>query len=463
MAVPTVPSRSDTGCGSPGESDHSNRVLPQGQGRRPGGPEAGARAERPASPGGAGSSSGLVPSAITGHEPPAPPDSPPVDLDALDLIDSLYRPSFPSTELVTTAARMFRAIHRDDVGQDSKIHEGPTWRITVSPGTVQVGTIDYARAERTHERQVNNARKTIDMQVAARALAEADGESTDPAPRRGRVTAWTNKSRARMIKTLSDLDWAPLIEQPGIPAMITLTLPGDWLSVFPNSAVAVEAVKTFRKRWQRSWGSPLVGPWKREFQRRGAWHLHLLTVPPRGTSAARYAHGGLPFREWLSRTWTDVLEIPDPAERAKSLAAGTGIDYADGLRSTDPRRIAVYFTGHGLEKAKEYQNVPPAEWVAAGSVGRWWGVWGLKPHRAVVEVAPQEAVQAARLMRRWSRARSFYRPVKRDRVELATGRVRRRSTLVRTYQVRRGRGWLSLNDAPAFAADVARWLDTIRD
>lgn len=460
MAAPTVPPRG-TPSRAPDGSDVSLSVLPQGQGRRSAGPEAGGRTERPADPAGGGSVGGLVPSAITGHGTPDSSAGTSAELDVQGLIDSLYRPQFPSTELVSTAASLFQTIDRCDVGRDSEIHEGPTWRITISPGTVQVGTLDYARAERAHERHVDDARNTIDMQVAASALADDEDETPAPA-RRGRVTAWTNKSRARMIKTLSDLDWAPLLEQGGIPAMITLTLPGDWLSIFPSSDVAVEAVKTFRKRWQRSWGQPLVGPWKREFQRRGAWHLHLLTVPPRGISATRYAHGGLPFRQWLSRTWTDVLQIADLVEREKSLAAGTGIDYADGLRSTDPRRIAVYFTGHGLEKAKEYQNVPPAEWVAAGSVGRWWGVWGLKPHRVVVEVAPQDAVQAARLMRRWSRARRFYRPVKRDRVELATGRVRKRSTMVRTYQVRKGRGWVSLNDAPAFAADVARWLDTLR-
>lgn len=53
--------------------------------------------------------------------------------------------------------------------------------------------------------------------------------------------------------------------------------------------------------------------------------------------------------------------------------------------------------------------------------------------------------------------------MKRDRVELATGRVRKRSTMVRTYQVRKDRDLISLNDAPAFAADVARWLDSIKE
>jgi hypothetical protein len=422
-------------------------------GRQAEGRAGAALAPRPTGPG------GLVPSAITAHG------------TTVD-VDGLYRPAFPSTELVGAAAAMFTALPAPAAGPDAQLREGPTWRVTVSPGTVQVGTVDYARAERTHEREEQGRQRTIDVRVGGCECVA--GECVCPrSPPRGRVTYWSNKSRARMIKTLSDLDWSPMFAAGGIPAMITLTLPGDWLSVFPDAATAVAAVKTFRLRWRRSWGVDLVGPWKREFQRRGAWHLHVLCVPPRGRSDARFAHGGLTFRQWLSRTWTDVLDgsvrkLTDGAhglavdEYDKSLRAGTGVDFAEGLRATDPRRIAVYFTGHGLEKDKEYQNRPPDEWVDVGGVGRWWGYWGLRPYRAVVELAPADAVAAARVMRRWSRSRRYWRTARRSRVERTTGRVRDRATTVRVWQVRRGRGWVSINDGPAFAADVARAVEIMR-
>jgi hypothetical protein len=396
-------------------------------------------------------SAGLVPSAISAHGP-ADVISPSFD------VDSLYRPNFPSVELVGFAAAELPALPSAPAGPDVELREGPTWRITLSGGTVQVGTVDYARGDRSTERRAEADRKVIDARVALTVPWEDIDPVPPRAPARGRVTSWTSKSRARMIKTLSDLDWAPFFAQGGIPAMMTLTLPGDWLSVFPTSEDATAAMRVLHLRFKRSWGRPLIGPWKREFQRRGAWHLHGLIVPPRGLSDGRYAHGGLLFRDWLSRTWTDVLDIEDAAERAKSLAAGTAINYADGLRSTDPRRIAVYFTGHGLEKDKEYQNVPPVAWVEAGGVGRWWGVWGLKPYRTIVEVAPADAVIMARTMRRWSRARGYFRKTKRLRVELATGRVRERASTRRVCQVRRGRGWVSLNDAPAFVSQVAPLL-----
>ncbi len=73
-----------------------------------------------------------------------------------------------------------------------------------------------------------------------------------------------------------------------LPAMITLTYPGDWLTVAP-SADAVKRVhfKALAKRWQRNWGHPLRCVWKLEFQRRGAPHLHLFTVPPGGHFASK--------------------------------------------------------------------------------------------------------------------------------------------------------------------------------
>ena len=53
------------------------------------------------------------------------------------------------------------------------------------------------------------------------------------------------------------------------------------------------------------------------------------------------------FRRWLSITWADIVAHPDPEQRRKHRAAGTGVDYAEGIRLTDPRRMAVYFAKYG--------------------------------------------------------------------------------------------------------------------
>ena len=101
--------------------------------------------------------------------------------------------------------------------------------------------------------------------------------------------------------------------------------------------------------------------------------------------------------------WAAVVAHPDPEERRRHELAGTGTDYAAGLRSRDPRRIAVYFSKHGLYAAKGYQNEVPVEWRERGKgPGRFWGVWGLKRCAKGVEVTPQAATTAARVMRRWA-------------------------------------------------------------
>ena len=87
------------------------------------------------------------------------------------------------------------------------------------------------------------------------------------------------------------------------------------------------------------------------------------------------------------------------------MLAGTGVDYAAGLRSSDPRRIAVYFSKHASFAAKEYQNDVPEEWREPGKgPGRFWGFWGLERCTRAVEVTPDAATLAARTMRRWAHA-----------------------------------------------------------
>lgn len=66
---------------------------------------------------------------------------------------------------------------------------------------------------------------------------------------------------------------------------------------------------------------------------------------------------------------------PDPEERRKHELAGTGINYAEDLRASDPKRVAVYFTKHGTFGAKGYQHRVPEPWQGPGKgPGRFWGI-----------------------------------------------------------------------------------------
>lgn len=351
--------------------------------------------------------------------------------------------------------------------------EGPRWRVEVAPGAVSVRRRDYARARRAEER----AREQREAEVARMVARLENGLDLDEPEARGRVVrCWSARSRAKMVQRLGELDYAGFVGGNRVPAMVTLTYPGDWLTVAPSAQVARRHVDALRKRFERDWSQPLVGIWKREFQRRGAPHYHVLMVPPAGT------RNGQRFSEWLSQAWADVVGHPDPEQRERHVLAGTGIDHAEGARALDPVRLSVYFAKHGSFAAKEYQNEAPAEWLhevecpayrgeqdancegcSREGVGRFWGYWRLKRAVEAVEIAPDVALALVRTMRREARSRRYYvqRRVWRKvrTVDRATGelgwRWRRRTVRVPVLRMRHTAGTLLVNDGPAYASQLA--------
>ncbi|MQA14702.1 MAG: hypothetical protein GEV09_11165 [Pseudonocardiaceae bacterium] len=436
----------------------------------------------------------------------------------------MWQPRFPGAELVGAAADLLPSIAAA-AGRAAEISEGPRWEIVVSPGVLRVRTRDYARAERTHERQLRHHRADVD--IAASYLVDGE-EPAELLPTRGTITAWSPKSRARMIARLSDLDYTrlygryrtchscgrdydpdgdrcPVCKHTGstltdrsgrLPAMVTLTYPGDWLTVAPDAESVTEHFAALAKRYARAWGEDLIGPWKKEFQARGAPHLHLSTTPPMGFTTVTDPDTGqrreVDFKTWLSITWADIVAHPDPKQRRKHRAAGTGVDYAEGIRLTDPRRMAVYFAKYGTAHGKDYQHRVPDEWISCyllcescgrdydtdhdecpdcghpdaevvelGSAGRFWGYRGLRPVLAARHVTPANGVRAGRVLRRWYKAKGLTKRVRRPRVDQATGRVTYRTTTTRRQLFADNRGFIVVNDAPAMASQLARYLATV--
>lgn len=371
-------------------------------------------------------------------------------------VSSLWSHSFPSADLVRAAGALFTPLP----GWDGS--EGPRRRIVIAPGVVQVSSFDPARAARTAERAVRAHR----VKIVQDALAILADDVLPDSSTRANVTSWSPKSRARMTKVLAQLDYAPLFADPErVPAMATLTYPGDWFTVAPNSKACKKHVTELRKRYARAWGAPLIGVWKREFQSRGAPHYHIHMVPPRGEV------NGESFRTWLSRTWAEVVAHPDPEERRRHQLAGTGLDYAEGMRASDPKRLAIYFAKHGAYGAKEYQNLAPVEWAETGSVGRFWGVWGLDKALTVVEVTADEAIAAARVMRRWARANSYVAPrrvwrskhvIDPDTHEVLSAKWHKRTSRTRVTRMPGQLGFICVNDGPVFASQLARYIDQLR-
>lgn len=235
--------------------------------------------------------------------------------------------------------------------------------MVIAPGVVRLVTGKQA----THANVAFSTRKSAEDLAETPHLTKFSKDE-----RRSEITGWSAKSRSRMIRVFAELDYAPLMSGEALPAMITLTYPGDWLTVAPSADVVKRVhFKAFTKRWKRNWGQPLRCVWKLEFQRRGAPHLHLFTVPPGGHVSSRLkGWTGMEFAPWLSRTWADVVAHPDREQRRRHELAGTAIDYADALTARDPKRLAMYFAKHSapsLMSSKEYQHRVPREWMSTAS------------------------------------------------------------------------------------------------
>lgn len=337
--------------------------------------------------------------------------------------------------------------------------EDATHRLVIGPGVVSTGVRGYW----------DRLADEIGAEDAAweKAVRQACRAKDPDQKKRGIIRGWSSSSRASMVRTLAELDYSGLLTADRFPVMLTLTLPGDWVTVAPDSATYKKLAERFKSRWQRKWGAPISGVWKQEYQRRGAPHTHILTViPPRAVG----------FTQWLGDTWADVCAHPDPEERERHRLAGTGVDTATGLRSRDPKRIAVYFSKHGSYGDKAYQDRPPDEWT--GSTGRPWGYWGLQKATQEVEITEWEAIQVQRVVRRWQHAQAVrvQRPVRRlarpQKINPDTGDVLRearwrvRKSGVRMGEKRHigadGAGFQIVNDGPGMAVQLGRYVQKLR-
>jgi hypothetical protein len=402
-------------------------------------------------------------------------------------VGDLFAQRFPSVDLVAAAAGLLRATNAGGSAFGVRAWDGSEvtrrFFVEVTGGTVKVRATDPARAER----RGNDGLGAFDAYAAKRraqgrtvirddrdpSLHDLDGYGQwlgvdDPGigerSAHREVTEWSRRSRSRMVERLAQLDYAPMLRR-GTPAMVTLTYPGEWLSVAPNGKAVKRHLVNFWKRWERRWGVPFDGPWKLEFQGRGAPHLHLWCVPP---VEPRIVGRGIlladkDFASWLSSTWADVVDHQDPVHRMRHERAGTGVDYAEGTRYADPRRLARYFSGHSLKHAdgKEYQHVVPESWRTPGDgPGRWWGYRGLSVVRSTVELDLRAFLTVRRTLRRLTASQRYCRAEVVDRVDTRTGVVRRRRVTRRAGERFTSPGlvggWLLCNDAPSVVAALSR-------
>ena len=304
-------------------------------------------------------------------------------------------------------------------GYGAQTAEGMVWRVRVSPGVIGIRRYDVHRAALTAERRADNDRRYADLMGSLQQPEEGSDEFLplpEKQPGTGEITKWSAKSRMRLSEVVGSLDFSDWTQADGALAMVTLTLPGDWLTVAPDGKTFKKLLKRFENRWRYAMGQDSWRClWKLEFQRRGAPHWHGLARVPALV-------GKETFEEWVSRTWCEVVAHPDESERAKHLKAGTGVDFS-GKDFSDPRRIALYFLGHSSKTMddKEYQHIVPEEWQQPGrGPGRFWGHPGIAKAVQEIEVTREDAFAVARVLRKVKRAREWTTAVKREQ-----GKVKR--------------------------------------
>lgn len=367
--------------------------------------------------------------------------------------------AFPTVDMLNAAVSMFPTDplgwRNSERGRSWSDRDGAWLRreggwpsLIVGPGVVQYKVTDTNRAEVDDE-----ARTALGIRDG---VFGAGAESVQTSSR-GRVTGWSPKSRNGLRRKVGSLDLAEFVGS-GRMAMVTLTLPGPWELVTPTAAEASALWRRFERRWFRKWGK-LRCIWKREFQRRGAPHWHLWVAMPTEDLDG--------FREWLSMTWADCMRVGDvplyqalPGDFLLSVAAGTGLDFAAADRATDPVRLVNYFLKESVNgESKAYQNRPPALW-AGSSAGRFWGVLGIRDAAIEVCLDPRHSRELWRAMRRWRNSRGIVVARSVDRVDTATGEIRRRR-VKRRVRVRSAAGFVMVPDGASYAADLGRYVTAL--
>lgn len=390
-----------------------------------------------------------------------------------------FGPSFPGQADVASAASRFRSPEAV-VGVDRRDieYEGGQFHLTIGPGMNQLSWTRPVLVEKSLERAASRGRRVTvnDIERELRDALNGFHESDRRSPgMRGVITSWSRKSRANMCRKLAEYDYNQMFAGGRTPAMITFTYPDDWLTVAPSGTAVKRHLRLWAKRFRTEWNETPRYIWKLEFQMRGAPHLHLGMAFPAGIGKS-----GLPFRQWCSGAWADVVAHPDPEQRARHLNAGTAVDIIAGVKGRDPKRLAIYFTKHAAPNStssKEYQHIVPEAWLQPGKgPGRFWGVAGLQRATVKVEIGRADYINARRIVRRWSRAQAAYAdPTSRfptavnprtakvcvSRADSKTGldtlrRVSRRRQLC--TQGGLAGGFALANNGPEFASQLARAL-----
>ncbi len=205
---------------------------------------------------------------------------------------------------------------------------------------------------------------------------------------RGHISGFSKASRRRLQRLLAVIDQ----ERQAVPLFVTLTYPGE----FPaDPAVCAAHLRAFRARMHRKYGR-FAAVWRKEYQKRGAPHYHLLLFLDRPPDE---------LRPVVSQLWYEVVASGDQ----RHLRAGTQVVEVKSWRGA--RGYAAKYMGK-LESSQPDTGSPSFQGL--GNTGRLWGVWyrALLPITAEVYYANLRAFfRARRCFKRLSNQRTTHRMI----------------------------------------------------
>jgi hypothetical protein len=192
---------------------------------------------------------------------------------------------------------------------------------------------------------------------------------------RGQVYEFSRKSRRKLLNYMNSLN----TEKMRLPYFITLTYPKEYPT--DKESWTEHFNRRFRRRFERKYGQvPII--WRKEFQKRGAPHFHLLVFLDAPISEVR---------QFVSSAWYESCGRICP----EHLRAGTQVA---PVRTW--RRVMGY--------ASKYLG--KVEVLASGveSPGRFWGKWNdeflpIQPQQDVLPMA--QAIKLRRVLRKYTGVR----------------------------------------------------------
>lgn len=167
---------------------------------------------------------------------------------------------------------------------------------------------------------------------------------------------------------------------------------------------------------------------------------------------------------FLPRSWLQIRHhraVPVRPPRLPQEHAYNSIASPQIMPSETPRIVCLHDSGLNRtrqppEQARYYRSSAHVP-VIFGSPG--WGYRGLRPVLAIRQVTPAVGIATGRVLRRWYRAKGLTKQITVQRIERATGRIRCRRCRKRKQLLTHNRGFVIVNDGPAVASQLARYLN----